>query len=452
MRSQRYVTRWLADHQRSNLVVIPPPSRRLPALHPPPTALSSACRTAALQGISLADVARECGVATETQPPLPPLDWEVGAACYVLLADPPCTHTFFLTTRHTLSSLQKYQCHPEPVTPPPIVEPAGGGRRPFSLLRSLLEQVQAQPAGDTAEAAAAAAAVLLLLDEPLLHSGQEQGSNSLREGLEHLAATCFEAGSQLDGSAIVSLRELALPGAQVADTQPSRHPAAPKPVHLEVPPPASMLPAFLLLHAGPRAAAAADTGAGAASQPPPTAAADSLFVLEAPVLPAAGAARGAGLVVGAPTSAFAQLFQPVAVPPPAPPPPACLVPEGCRPASLAALLAQDMELEGGSLMLPPVQLDGEEGGSIGEAPLGGGSGGGRGIAQLVLRNCAPPSLSHPHAALPPPEPLPQPRHCWRLSRLTAAASPPAPPTWRSISTGGRGGLVGAGWAGWHCRC
>ena len=207
----------------------------------------------------------------------------------------------------------------------------------------------------------AATAAPALLDVPLLlpggqlAAGNSTAPSSLRLQLGQLAAESFEQPA--DASAgFVSLRQLS--GLEAGRLK-QQHLAAPTPLQLAEPPPAPALPGFLLRPTQ----AVGDGSASAATSPRQSA---LFFTLDAPVLPTAGAARTAGPAVGAPTSAFAHLFEPVAVPDVALAP--CFAPEGCQPASLASLIAQDMLLDDGGLVLPAV-LMGEDDGR--EAQSGG---------------------------------------------------------------------------------
>ena len=233
--------------------------------------------------------------------------------------------------------------------------PAAGLQR-FDALALLLQEQAAQAA------AAAVAEPPSLLDQPVLPGPQPAPcANSLRQELAQLAAGCFEGEAGEVG--FVGLRDLGPHGAAAAPSADVRsHPAAPRPVPAASARPRPGLPAFLL-QAFDGAAQPGDSTAAAGHHPAPSSAAaatvpaaDRLFTLEAPVLPVAAMARGPTLVAGAPTAAFAHLFQPLALPAPVPPPAACLAPRGCAAASLAALLAADMQLEGSGLVLPPVEL------------------------------------------------------------------------------------------------
>lgn len=271
---------------------------------------------------------------------------------------------------------QKYRCRPQPVELPAPAASAGG-RQPYILLDRLLQQ---GPQGQLGAAAPP------LLDMPLPQSGGQADADatapsSLRQELEQLAADCFHAdGSDTAvASGFVSLRDLApapepssIRGGGSSDTAArpavlrSHLAAAPIMVRLEEPPPAARVPSFLLPPSQPPAPAA-DASAG-----PAAAAGGSthhLCLLEPPVLPATAAVRSGALLVGAPTSAFSHLFQPLPVPEAAAGAAACcFVPEGCQPVSLADLVAQDMVLDdGGGLVLPAVQVE-----EPGEAESAGG--------------------------------------------------------------------------------
>ena len=208
-------------------------------------------------------------------------------------------------------------------------------------------------------------------------SSQEGSSGGLRRQLEALAAhACQEAAAPEGGCA--SLRDL-LPRAPSPASSRAAH-VLPQLAVGTPPAPAEVLPAlpsvFLqAVHALPPAA----TGGGAARAAAPAAQQQQLFRLEAPVLQASlTAARPARLEVGAPTSAFAaQLFLPAAVPR-LEPSSACFAPSGCQPVSLAALMAQDLVLEGGGLTLPPVVLERDSGDKTeGERGRGSAAVGGR---------------------------------------------------------------------------
>lgn len=218
-----------------------------------------------------------------------------------------------------------------------------------------------------ADAAEAAAAPARLLDQPVLPGPQPApDACSLREELRQLAAGCCEGQPGESDAGFVGLRELAAPGAPAALAADLHgHLAAPQPVSVVAARPRPALPAFLLQAFGDAAPPAGGAAAVGQQPAPSKAGADCLFSLEMPVLPVAGMTRGTALVAGAPTAAFAHLFQPLELPAPAPPAAACLAPRGCIPASLAALLAADMQLDGAGLVLPPVELPEEE-----EAPGG----------------------------------------------------------------------------------
>lgn len=267
-------------------------------------------------------------------------------------------------------TLQCYRFEPQPVQlAVPTV--AGSAAKPFCLLNRLLQQGPQEQLA-TVEP--------LLLDVPLPQGGRVEpdaaAPSSLRRDLEQLAAGsdssgAAEAAAEAAAAAagFVGLKSLgAQPEQQAADSGSSvdhaalllkRLGAAPKPIQLQEPSPAAALPSFLL---PPSAQPGADLAEPAASPAARTAAGGSthqLLLLEPPVLPAAAAVRATTLVAGAPTSAFAHLFQPLPVPPaPAADSARCLVPEGCQPVSLATLVAQDMILDDdGGLMLPPVQME-----------------------------------------------------------------------------------------------
>lgn len=191
------------------------------------------------------------------------------------------------------------------------------------------------------------------------------------------------------------------------------------------------LPSFLLRPAEPPCADTAAAGAdGSAHQ---------FITLEAPVLLVPGPACTAAPVPGAPISAFPDLFQPVAVPKVAVE--LCFAPEGCQPASLSSLLAQDLVLDDGGLVLPAVVVeeDGGEAASGGQAWAADRSQHGKGpVHQGAGKNMC-------HACVP----AVQAWRCCRSSGPTAAASQPTPPTWLCTLTGGC-----CCWVGrlpvWHC--
>ena len=317
--------------------------------------------------------------------------------------------------------LQKCQSSPQllPEEPPP----PSGACTPFDLLDCLLQQAQQAPAAAEATRAPTAPALLEvpLLPGRQLAAGSSIAPDSLRLQLKQLAAESFEQPA--DASAgFVSLRQLS---DLQADGAMQQHLAAPTPMQLAEPPPAPALPGFLL-----RPTKSSGDGSTSAVTSPRHSA---LFLtLEAPVLPTAGAARAAELAVGAPTSAFAHLFEPVAVPDVAVVP--FFAPEGCQPASLASLIAQDMLLDDGGLVLPAL-LMGEEDGREAQS---GGCCCCEHVCMQAAQHCAltsPCALnysSHPctgHMCV-------QGWRCCLSSSLNAAASPPAPPTWHSTSTGG----------------
>lgn len=226
--------------------------------------------------------------------------------------------------------------------------------KPFSLLDSLLQPAQ------QAEATAAAPP---LLDVPLLLCGSRLAGagitspDSLRLQLGQLAAGSVEQTADASGG-FVSLRQLSAMQAgsmnQQEQEQQQQHQylAAPTPVQLAEPPPAPLLLSFLLCPSKP-------TGNCSPSSAASPQHSELFFTVEAPVLLTAGTACTAGPAVGAPTSAFAHLFEPVAVP--AEVMPLCFAPEGSQAASLASLIAQDMLLDDGGLVLPALHMAEEDG-------------------------------------------------------------------------------------------
>lgn len=252
--------------------------------------------------------------------------------------------------------------------PVPTQESAPSGLQQFDLLGCLLQRGQ--------PLAAAAPADPRMLDEPLLlplppgaaAAGSAATLHNLQQQLCQLTTPeCGAVPCAAPIEGFVGLRELAPQGAAVAASLSSLAPLPPPMQHAEQPA-APALPAFLLKAVQPQGEAE-PVGQAAAAQPASQISPGvPSFLLEAPVLPAAAATRGAGLVAGAPASAFEALFQLLPLPAAAGEAQRlCLAPEDCQPASLARLLAQDMALEDGGLVLPAVQL--EEDGS--EACSGG---------------------------------------------------------------------------------
>lgn len=280
---------------------------------------------------------------------------------------------------------QKYRVSLQQLPGCPQAATSTAADQPFSLLACLVQHEDDTPA-------VAAAASAPLLDMPLLPDGQHVASSSLmRQLLELTTEGCSQpAGPPAEGCSQQPVSQQApsagLEGlvslAELLPICPQRQAAQPltsvTPMQLGEPPLQPAAPAFLfslgnaqpVAQAATEAAAAASSAAGEQGAGCCPAVPLQLFTLEAPVLPVPAWAVSPGLAVaGAPTCTFAQLFQPVPVPEVAVQP--TFVPVGCQPVSLASLVAQDLVLEDGSLMLPAVVLE-EEGEGGGHAEMSGG--------------------------------------------------------------------------------
>lgn len=272
-----------------------------------------------------------------------------------------------LIRRLSAPPLQKHRWRPQLLSDSSARSKDGAaapGGQPFSVLHCLLQEGR--------RSATTAAAPPPLLDVPLLPgpaAGAAAAAPSLRQQLQELvgageAAPGHPGASQPAG--FVSLADLQPQAGGTAQLHGS-HLTRLATVPLPPPPPAPAVPAFLLAAPSGAAAGAASVAAPAGTAPP------QLFTLEAPMLPALAATRGADLVAGAPSSAFAHLFEPALEAAAAAPPTldwaAAL---GCEPPTLADLVAKDMVAQDdGGLVLPAVVLQP----AADEAESAGGCGG-----------------------------------------------------------------------------
>ncbi|KAI3426351.1 hypothetical protein D9Q98_008724 [Chlorella vulgaris] len=302
---------------------------------------------------------------------------------------------------------KKYECSPKLLPE----QPTTAAPRIFNALQALL---QLAPGPAAASQPQLAVPLPLPADEGGEAAAAAAG-HSMRLEMEQLASCSFgpagASAADLAASRFVSVKELPnvclsaeVQSLEAVPTKLAYRMAAPALAALpKVRAPLTALPSFLLDPSKPRAAAdskAAGSGAMASA----------LFMLDAPVLlydsPAADAAADAAL--GGLLSAFADLFQPVDVPPAAGEP--CFAPSSCTPVSLASLVAQDMVLHDGGLVLPAVTIcsDGSGGGEE-------GAGTGSALLPLIQAECGGKPASTVHLAL---------YLDWSLSSKQATTRPP----------------------------